>query len=111
MKKMQTARAEGLRHSYGNASNLFLILNQKVLMSESETNKSNSVISTGHGIKLEKAVTILQPANVLYAAWRQIHNLPSIMTHLQSVSRIDLRRSHWVAKSILGTTVEWDAEI
>ncbi len=33
------------------------------------------------------------------------------MNHLESVKKIDNKRSHWVAKAPLGTTVEWDAEI
>jgi uncharacterized membrane protein len=33
------------------------------------------------------------------------------MSHLESVTVIDNKRSHWVAKAPLGTTVEWDAEI
>jgi uncharacterized membrane protein len=37
--------------------------------------------------------------------------LPQFMNHLESVTVIDNKRSHWVAKAPLGTTVEWDAEI
>jgi uncharacterized membrane protein len=33
------------------------------------------------------------------------------MRHLQSVTTSGDRRSHWVARAPLGTTVEWDAEI
>ncbi len=38
-------------------------------------------------------------------------NLPKIMSHLESVTVIDNKRSHWKAKAPLGTSVEWDAEI
>jgi uncharacterized membrane protein len=33
------------------------------------------------------------------------------MSHLESVTIIDNKRSRWVAKAPLGTTVEWEAEI
>lgn len=33
------------------------------------------------------------------------------MKHLESVTTLDDRRSHWVAKAPMGQKVEWDAEI
>jgi uncharacterized membrane protein len=33
------------------------------------------------------------------------------MSHLKSVEVLDGRRSHWVARSPVGTKLEWDAEI
>ncbi|HEY6643790.1 SRPBCC family protein [Povalibacter sp.] len=47
----------------------------------------------------------------LYAFWHNVENLPQVMTHLESVQRVDERRSHWVAKAPAGQSVEWDAEI
>jgi uncharacterized membrane protein len=49
----------------------------------------------------------------LYSFWRKLENLPSIMSHLESVTVIDDRRSHWAARApkIAGGQVEWDAEI
>ena len=49
----------------------------------------------------------------LYTYWRNLENLPNIMTHLESVRVMDDRRSHWVAKAprIAGGRIEWDAEI
>jgi len=63
------------------------------------------------GIKVEKSVVIRKPPEVLYHFWRNFENLPEIMDHLKSVTVLDGRRSHWVAKAPAGTTVEWDAEI
>jgi len=62
-------------------------------------------------IKVEKTVTINKPVAELYQFWRNFNNLPHFMKHLQSVTVLDERRSHWVAKAPLGTNVEWDAEI
>jgi len=69
------------------------------------------VISHGHGIKVERTVSITKPADELYDFWRNFENLPRFMEHLNSVSVQDSNKSHWVAKAPLGTSVEWDAEI
>jgi len=65
------------------------------------------------GIHVEQAFLINRTPEDLYAHWRNFDNLPRIMTHLESVTVMDERRSHWVAKAprIAGGTVEWDAEI
>jgi uncharacterized membrane protein len=60
---------------------------------------------------VQRSVTVnRQPAEV-YAFWRGLENLPTFMKHLEAVTVIDERRSHWVARAPLGRTVEWDAEI
>ena len=63
------------------------------------------------GIKVTHAVSIQKPIGELYAYWRDFTNLPHIMDHLNSVTVLDGRKSHWVANAPLGRTVEWDAEI
>lgn len=63
------------------------------------------------GTSVDQSRTINKPAEELYTFWRNFENLPRFMTHLESVSTLDERRSHWVAKAPAGTTVEWDAEI
>lgn len=62
-------------------------------------------------IHVTKSVTVNRSPAELYAFWHNLENLPQFMTHLESVTKIDEKRSHWVAKAPLGTTVEWDAEI
>jgi uncharacterized membrane protein len=77
--------------------------------------KSTKATSKGvedhKGIKVVKTVTINRPANELYRFWRQFENLPIFMKHLESVTVLDNRLSHWVAKAPAGGKVEWDAEI
>jgi uncharacterized membrane protein len=63
------------------------------------------------GIRVDRAITIDKAPEEVYAFWRNLENLPRFMDHLESVRVIDDRRSHWVAKAPVGTTVEWDAEI
>jgi uncharacterized membrane protein len=64
-----------------------------------------------HGVKVERSLTINRPADELYRYWRNLESLPRIMEHLESVRELGGNRSHWVAKGLLGSTVEWDAEI
>lgn len=69
-------------------------------------------------VEISKSVTINKPRAEVYAFWRNHENLPKFMQHLESVTEIDSRRSHWVAKMSTGNAltralpaVEWDAEI
>jgi uncharacterized membrane protein len=66
-----------------------------------------------HGIHIEHSFTIKKTPWELYQYWRNFENLPRIMSHLESVTVVDDKRSHWVAKApaIAGGKVEWDAEI
>jgi uncharacterized membrane protein len=72
---------------------------------------TRTALSGSGGIHVEEVVTINAPADALYAFWRRLETLPQFMTHLVSVSQIDARRSHWVARAPAGRTVEWQAEI
>ena len=62
-------------------------------------------------IFVEHSVVIDRPAQDVYDFWRKLDNLPQIMSHLESVTALDEKRSRWVAKAPLGTHVEWEAEI
>jgi uncharacterized membrane protein len=61
-------------------------------------------------IHVQKSVTINKSQAELYKFWRNFENLPQIMNHLESVTVLDDKRSHWKAKAPLGYSVEWDAE-
>ena len=65
----------------------------------------------GHGSRIEKVFTIMRPAAELYDYWRDLRNLPSIMSHLERVEVIDELRSRWSAKGPAGFGAVWDAEI
>ena len=71
----------------------------------------NGTANAAKPIFVEHSVVIDRPADQVYAYWRQLENLPRIMSHLESVTVLDERRSRWVAKAPLGTHVEWEAEI
>ena len=68
-------------------------------------------LAGARGVNVEEVVTINRPAAELYRFWRDVEQLPRFMEYLDSVRRIDQRRSHWVAKGPAGRRVEWDAEI
>jgi uncharacterized membrane protein len=63
------------------------------------------------GVPVEKSVTVNLKPEEAYRFWRDFTNLPRFMKHLQSVSVIDERRSHWVARAPGGTEVAWDSEL
>jgi uncharacterized membrane protein len=65
----------------------------------------------GLGIKIDKIIVINESPQVLYAYWRDLRNLPYVISHLESVNVLGPTRSHWVAKTRAGGSVEWDAEI
>jgi uncharacterized membrane protein len=83
------------------------------LMTERETGMKNPSASIQHleGIKIEESVLIDRPAKELYAYWRALSNLPSIMSNLESIEIIDDYRSHWYARGPLGIEFDWEAEI
>jgi uncharacterized membrane protein len=72
---------------------------------------TRTALSGARGVRVEDAVTINRSPEELYDCWRDFEQLPTFMNHLVSVTPIDRRRSHWVAKAPAGRTVEWVAEI
>jgi uncharacterized membrane protein len=67
--------------------------------------------SSAPAISVTQVITINAPPAELYGFWRNVENLPLFMEHLESVSQVNEKVSHWVAKAPAGTSVEWDAEI
>jgi uncharacterized membrane protein len=63
------------------------------------------------GIHIEMSVTVAKGPAELYDFWRHFENLPRFMGHLERVTVIDDKRSHWLACGPIGLTAEWDAEI
>jgi uncharacterized membrane protein len=61
--------------------------------------------------KIEQSVIITRPRDELFRFWRSLENLPRFMDHLQAITVLDDRHSHWVVKGPAGVRLEWDAEI
>lgn len=64
-------------------------------------------------VRVVESFLVNKSPDELYAFWRNLENLPSIMSHLESVRVTDHNRSHWItqAPKVAGGTVEWDSEI
>jgi uncharacterized membrane protein len=73
--------------------------------------EANGAVAEINGIRIEKSVIINRDRDDLYHFWRNFRNLPQIMNHLEEVRVLSPTRSHWVAKALVGTKVEWDAEV
>ena len=75
---------------------------------------SNSIagwLPNGEPVTIRKRRTVRAKSSQVYAEWRQLENLPNILTHLNSVEVIDQTRSRWCAKGPVGTEVCWFANI
>jgi uncharacterized membrane protein len=68
-------------------------------------------LAGGRGFRVERTMTISRTPDELYRVWRNFEHLRELMPHLQSVTELDEKRSHWVARGPAGVTVEWDAEL
>jgi uncharacterized membrane protein len=62
-------------------------------------------------VHVETSIAIDKTAAELYAFWRDFKNLPRFMKNLESVTELGEGKTHWVAKGIGDTRIEWDAEI
>ncbi|MGH9406429.1 MAG: SRPBCC family protein [Terriglobia bacterium] len=80
-------------------------------LSSAPRKRPNVSVPYRAGIRVDECVTIHKPPEELYKFWRDFENLPYFMEHLASVTTIDEKRSHWIAKAPRGKHVEWDAEI
>jgi uncharacterized membrane protein len=58
-----------------------------------------------------ETVTIGRPASELYDYWRDVANLPTFVENLESIEKLDDRRSRWTVKAPAGKSVSWISEI
>jgi len=79
-------------------------------LGDREHEETRRRLSGSRGVHVEEVVTIQAPADQLYAFWRDFEQLPRFMDHLVSVTDLDGRLSHWVAKAPAGS-IEWSAEV
>jgi uncharacterized membrane protein len=71
----------------------------------------NSGDAIARDVHIETSIAIERSPAELYRYWREFKNLPLFMKNLESVVVLNDGKTHWVAKTVNGTTVEWDAEI
>jgi uncharacterized membrane protein len=66
----------------------------------------------GHrGVHVRESIRLERPIADVYQFWRRLENLPRFTSHVDSVTEISDRQSHWVAGGPAGLAVEWDADI
>jgi uncharacterized membrane protein len=69
-------------------------------------------IAARNPVATNHSVTISRMPDELYQFWRNLSNLPRFMSHLEMVTEEEGgRQSHWVARTLGGLKLEWDAEI
>ena len=69
-------------------------------------------VHTDRAIKIQQSIAIQRSARDLYRYWRQVENLPKVMSHLRSVVAMNEHQSHWIIETLPHTrAIEWDAEI
>ncbi|MEZ7124235.1 SRPBCC family protein [Nonomuraea sp. AD125B] len=61
-------------------------------------------------LQVRASITINKPRAEVYRFWRDLENLPTFMTHLESVRTLGGGRSRWRAKGPV-VDLEWEAEI
>lgn len=64
-------------------------------------------------VVVAQSYLVNRPADVLYAAWRDLANLPGILTSLERVEVLDASRSRWHvrAQGVPGGTTAWDVQL
>lgn len=72
---------------------------------------SNGESAKSGAIHVTRTIIVKRSPEEVYRFWRDLANLPTFMTHLESVEVTGDTRSHWKATGPGGKTVEWDAEI
>jgi uncharacterized membrane protein len=75
------------------------------------TTRRDVSVAHNQGIHITRRIVINRPPEELYRFWRNLENLPKVMSHLESVQVVDNNRSHWVARGPAGSNIEWDARI
>jgi uncharacterized membrane protein len=63
------------------------------------------------GLALRSSVFVNRTPEECYGFWRDLENLSQFTDQIRLIQVLSPRRSRWVAKSIGGVPIEWDAEI
>ncbi len=72
---------------------------------------ANISVRAGEGFQFEETITVNKPPEELYSYWRNLENLPRIMSHVKSVKQYGDGKSRWVVEGPGGISIAWDGEI
>src|ERR1043165_5197355 len=73
--------------------------------------RAKIAVPGNRGIKVVRAITILESAEALYRFWQDVTNLPQIIHHRVEITATSELESHWKVSAPAGKIVEWDALI
>lgn len=66
----------------------------------------------GHlGVKIDEEIGVNAPPERVYAIWRNLENLPRLLSHVERVEVLDATRSRWTVKGPAGLRLTWEAEL
>jgi uncharacterized membrane protein len=63
------------------------------------------------GVKIDESIIVNVPSDRVYGIWRNLENLPRLLSHVERVEVLDHTRSRWTVKGPAGARISWDAEI
>jgi uncharacterized membrane protein len=67
--------------------------------------------SGGHGISVQKTISIQAPVERVYAVWSHPENFPHFMAHVRAVQHLGDGRYHWTVLGPAGIPCEWEGNI
>ena len=72
----------------------------------------DAVLHKTDAVNIRTTIVVNKPRQEVYDFWRRLENLPRFMKHLNVVTELDNKRSHWEARVPGGIgTISWDAEV
>jgi len=63
------------------------------------------------GVKIDESIVVDAPAQRVYAIWRNLENLPRLLSNVERVEVLDQTRSRWTVKGPASAPISWDAEL
>jgi uncharacterized membrane protein len=81
------------------------------LQNDASPDDTKAALGGSRGVHVRESIRLELPIADVYRFWRRLENLPRFMAHLERVTELSERQSHWVVRGPAGLTVEWDAEI
>ncbi len=73
--------------------------------------ESKTSVPGNEGTRTEISTTINRPADELFNFWRDFHNLPRILKHVELVECFSPTRSHWRVRTSENELIEWDVDV
>ncbi|MCC7009526.1 MAG: SRPBCC family protein [Acidobacteria bacterium] len=80
------------------------------LIGRGASDEPRIALSGSGGVKIRERIVIRKPIEPLFEFWRDLRNLPHVLSHVEHVDVLDNDRSHWVVRGPAGVRLAWDAE-